>query len=57
MIAFVIKKTQNITSAKNVDMKWRMLMAMAQNKLYMQMPTDSVFAEVVSYYDAIDLNH
>ena len=48
----VIKKTQNITSAKNVDMKWRMLMAMAQNKLYMQMPTDSVFAEVVSYYDS-----
>ena len=31
-----IKKTQNITSAKNVDMKWRMLMATAQNKLYMQ---------------------
>ena len=34
-----IKKTQNITSAKNVDMKWRMLMATAQNKLYMHMPT------------------
>ena len=46
-----IKKTQNITSAKNVDMKWRMLMATAQNKLYMQMPTDSAFSEVVAYYD------
>lgn len=46
-----IKKTQNITSAKNVDMKWRMLMATAQNKLYMHMPTDSAFSEVVAYYD------
>lgn len=46
-----IKKTQNITLAKNVDMKWRMLMATAQNKLYMQMPTDSAFSEVVAYYD------
>ena len=46
-----IKKTQNITSAKNVDMKWRMLMATAQNKLYMQMPNDSAFSEVVTYYD------
>lgn len=48
---FTIKKTQNIKSAKNVDMKWRMLMATAQNKLYMQMPTDSAFSEVVAYYD------
>lgn len=46
-----IKKTQNITSAKNVDMKWRMLMATAQNKLYMHMPTDSAFSDVVAYYD------
>ena len=46
-----IKKTQNIESAKNVDMKWRMLMATAQNKLYIQMPTDSAFSEVVAYYD------
>lgn len=46
-----IKNTQNIASAKNVDMKWRMLMATAQNKLYMQMPTDSAFSEVVAYYD------
>lgn len=48
---FTIKKTQNIKSAKNVDMKWRMLMATAQNKLYMQMPTDSAFSEVVAYYN------
>ena len=46
-----IKKTQNIASAKKVNMKWRMLMATAQNKLYMQMPTDSAFSEVVAYYD------
>ena len=43
-----IKNTQNIASAKKVDMKWRMLMATAQNKLYMQMPTDSAFSEVVA---------
>lgn len=48
---FTIKKTQNKKSAKNVDMKWRMLMATAQNKLYMQMPTDSAFSEVVAYYE------
>lgn len=46
-----IKKTQNIASAKKVDMKWRLLMATAQNKLHMQMPTDSAFSEVVAYYD------
>ena len=46
-----IKKTQNIASAKKVNMKWRLLMATAQNKLYMQMPTDSAFSEVVAYYD------
>lgn len=46
-----IKNTQNIAPAKNVDMKWRLLMATAQNKLYMQMPTDSAFSEVVAYYD------
>lgn len=46
-----IKNTQNIESAKKVNMKWRMLMATAQNKLYMQMPTDSTFSEVVAYYD------
>lgn len=34
-----------------VDMRYRMLLAKAQNKLYLQMPSDSVFQEVVSYYD------
>ena len=46
-----IKKTQNIASAKKVNMKWRLLMATAQNKLYMHMPTNSAFSEVVAYYD------
>ena len=46
-----LKKTQNIASAKKVNMKWHLLMATAQNKLYMQMPTDSAFSEVVAYYD------
>ena len=46
-----IKKTKNIASAKKVNMKWRMLMATVQNKLYMQMPNDSAFSEVVAYYD------
>ena len=51
-----IKKTQKITSAKKVDMKWRLLMATAQNKLYMQMPNDSAFSEVCLLYtsDAAD---
>ena len=46
-----IKNTQNIASAKKVNMKWHLLMVTAQNKLYMQMPTDSAFSEVVVYYD------
>lgn len=33
-------------------MKYRMLMAQAQNKLYLQMPSDSAFQEIVTYYDA-----
>ncbi len=35
-----------------VKMKYRLLMAKAQNKLYLQMPSDSLFQEVVDYYDA-----
>lgn len=34
-----------------VDMKYRMLLAKAQNKLCLQMSSDSIFQEVVSYYD------
>lgn len=32
-------------------MKYRVLMAKAQNKLYLDMPSDSSFQEVVDYYD------
>ncbi len=35
----------------SVEMKYRILLAKAQNKLYLQMPSDSVFLEVVSFYD------
>lgn len=37
---------------RKVAMKCRMLMAKAQNKLYLSMPTDSIFQEVVDYYDS-----
>lgn len=37
---------------KGVSMKYRMLMAKVQNKLYLKMPSDSVFQDVVSYYDS-----
>lgn len=39
-------------SPRKVAMKCRMLMAKAQNKLYLSMPTDSIFQEVVDYYDS-----
>ena len=35
----------------SVEMKYRLLLAKAQNKLYLQMPSDSVFEEIVSFYD------
>lgn len=37
---------------RKVVMKQRLLMAKAQNKLYLSMPTDSIFQEVVDYYDS-----
>ena len=37
---------------RTVVMKQRLLMAKAQNKLYLSMPTDSIFQEVVDYYDS-----
>ena len=40
------------TGQRDVKMKYRLLMAKAQNKLYLQMPSDSLFQEVVDYYDA-----
>mgnify|MGYP002521917756 CR=1 FL=1 len=39
------------TRNRCVEMKFRLLMAKAQNKLYLQMPSDSLFQEVVAYYD------
>ena len=39
-------------ASRTVAMKCRMLMAKAQNKLYLSMPTDSIFQEVVDYYDS-----
>ena len=37
---------------RKVVMKQRLLMAKAQNKLYLSLPTDSIFQEVVDYYDS-----
>ena len=39
-------------ASRKVVMKHRLLMAKAQNKLYLSMPTDSIFQEVVDYYDS-----
>lgn len=39
-------------ASRTVVMKQRLLMAKAQNKLYLSMPTDSIFQEVVDYYDS-----
>lgn len=35
-----------------VVMKFRLLKAKVQNKLYLKMPSDSTFQKVVSYYDS-----
>ncbi len=39
------------TGQRAVSMKFRLLTAKAQNKLYLQLPSDSLFQEVVDYYD------
>ena len=35
-----------------IEMRHRLLMAKAENKLYLQMPSDSLFQEVVDYYES-----
>lgn len=42
---------QILASNSKVTMKYRLLTAKAQNKLYLPMPSDSLFCEVVNYYD------
>ena len=39
-------------SSQEVSMRYRLLMAKAQNKLYLTMPSDSSFQEVVDYYES-----
>lgn len=39
-------------ASRTMVMKQRLLMAKAQNKLYLSLPTDSIFQEVVDYYDS-----
>ena len=39
------------TGGRKVTMLFKLLKAKAENKLYLQMPTDSTFQEVVDYYD------
>lgn len=46
-----IDSTHIYDGDKSMEMRMLMLKATAQNKLYMQMPTDSAFSEVVAYYD------
>lgn len=45
------EKQTETPDPESVTMKYRVLMAEVQNKLYKQMPSDSVFQEVVDYYD------
>lgn len=37
---------------RNIAMKYQMLKVKAQNKLYLKMPSDSIFQKVVDYYDS-----
>ena len=46
------KEQMTENSPQNVTMRYRLLEAKAQNKLYLQMPSDSAFQEVVEYYEA-----
>jgi len=46
------KKQMMEDSPRKVEMRYRLLTAKAQNKLYLEMPSDSVFREVVDYYDS-----
>lgn len=46
------KKQMMEDSPRKVEMRYRLLTAKAQNKLYLEMPSDSVFREVVDYYES-----
>lgn len=46
-----IDSTHIYDGDKSMEMRMLMLKAKAQNKLDMKMPSDSVFKQVVSYYD------
>lgn len=45
------KERMTANGPKNITMRFRLLEAKAQNKLYLQMPSDSAFQEVVEYFD------
>lgn len=42
----------NARWTKAAKMKWRMLDAKVRNRLYMPLPSDSTFSDVVSYFDS-----
>lgn len=44
-------KFADVNKQEQTNMYSRLLLAKAQNKLYLQMPSDSIFQEVVNYYD------
>jgi len=46
-----IEKALLSSQSRSVCMKFRILKAKAQNKLYLKMPSDSIFQDVVSFYD------
>lgn len=38
--------------SQKISMRYRLLMAKVENKLYLDMPSDSAFQEVVDYYES-----
>ena len=46
-----IEKALLSSQSRSVCMKFRILKAKAQNKLYLKMPSDSIFQDVVSFYE------
>lgn len=46
------KEQMTANNPKEISMRYRLLMAKAQNKLYLQMPSDFLFQDVVNYYNA-----
>ena len=45
-------KEMERSKSQKISMRYRLLMAKVENKLYLDMPSDSAFQEVVDYYES-----